>query len=334
MLPKDYLIYRMSGCFATDVSDASGMLLLDVRSRKYSREMLELCHITQRQLPALYESYETVGNITQSVADQLGLPREVKIVAGAGDNAAAAVGTGTVGDGACNISLGTSGTIFISGDRFGVDDKNALHSFCDASGKYHLMGCILSAAGARSWWLEDILDTRDYDMDEDRLADSSVIFLPYLTGERSPHNDVDIRGAFVGLSVNTTTGQMSQAVMEGVAFALKDCLNIARGNGYSPTYTTICGGGAKSDRWKQIVADVLEMPVKVVKTNQGASFGAAILAMVGDGKYPDVAEASKSIVEYVDTIYPDADRSQYYTAKYAKYVRLYPALKSLEDNKE
>ena len=331
MLPKDYLIYQLSGVFATDVSDISGMLLFDVKNRKYSKEMLDLCHIKESQLPRVFESYEVVGYIKKEIADELGLSNQVKIVAGAGDNAAAAIGTGTVGDGACNISLGTSGTIFISSEMFSVDPNNALHSFCDASGKYHMMGCILSAASARSWWLEKILDTTDYDKDEKSLEDSNVIFLPYLVGERSPHNDVDIRGAFIDLSINTTRGQMSKAVLEGVAFALKDCLNIAISNGIHSKFTTICGGGAKSNTWKHIIADVLELPVKTLKTNQGPSFGAAILAMVGDKKYQNVEEAISILVKTVETINPNPKKLDYYRKKYLKFERLYPALKRVEE---
>ena len=331
MLPKDYLIYKMANVFATDLSDASGFLLLDVKNRKYSKEMLELCHITEDMLPRLYESYEAVGTITKELAIELGLKEDVKVVAGAGDNAAAAIGTGTVGNGPCNISLGTSGTIFLSSDKFSVDSKNALHSFCDASGKYHLMGCILTAASARSWWLEDILDTKDYDKDESQLEDSNVIFLPYLVGERSPYNDVNIRGGFLNLSINTTRGQMSKAVLEGVAFALKDCLNVAKSNGINPEFTTICGGGSRSNTWKHIIADALEIPVKTIKTNQGPSFGAAILAMVGDKKYQTVEEATSKIIEVTDTIYPDDNKKEYYRKKYAKYTKLYDALQVLKD---
>lgn len=330
MLPKDYLIYRLSGEFATDVSDASGTLFFDVKNRRYSKEMLDLCHIGENQLPRVFESFEVIGTIKESIAMELGLSSDIKVVAGAGDNAAAAIGTGTVGEGACNISLGTSGTIFISSNNFSVDKDNALHSFCDASGKYHLMGCILSAASARSWWLENVLQSSDYDEDEQNLEDSNVIFLPYLIGERSPHNDVNIRGAFINLSMNTTRGQMSKAILEGVAFALKDCLRVAIDNGVLPQYTTICGGGAKSNTWKKIIADVLEIPVKTLKTNQGPSYGAAILAMVGDKKYLTVEDAISALVKIEDVIYPDIEKRDYYLKKYKAFDKLYLALKQVE----
>lgn len=331
MLPKDYLIYRLSGVFATDVSDASGMLLLDVENRCYSKEMLEICHIQEKMLPQLFESYEVVGTLKSEIAQQLGLKSSVKIVAGAGDNAAAAIGTGTIGNGACNVSLGTSGTIFLSSDHFSVDEKNGLHSFCDAAGKYHLMGCILSAASCRKWWLEDILKTSDYAEDEEKLEDSDVVFLPYLMGERSPLNDVNARGAFLFLSATTTRGQMSKALLEGVAFALKDCLEIAKKNGVFPTFSTVCGGGARSHTWKQILADVLNLPIRVLKTNQGPSFGAGILAMVGDGVYHNVEEAAEAIVKVEETILPSKEKVEYYQKKYRIFQKLYPALKSIRD---
>ena len=328
MLPKDYLIYRLSGVFATDVSDASGLLLLDVKNRKYSQEMLDICHINQSMLPKLYESFECVGTIKKEIADELKLKSSVNIIAGAGDNAAAAIGTNTIKDGSANISLGTSGTIFIPSSKFIMDKNNSLHSFCDASNKYHLMGCILSAASCRKWWIEEILKTNDYIEDENLLCDSDIIFLPYLVGERSPHNDVNIRGSFMNLSMNSTRGQMSKAIMEGVIFAIKDCLEIANKNGICPQEATICGGGAKSEKWKQMAADILNIPIKVLKTEQGPSFGAAILAMVGDGLYKDVSSAANDIVEVERIIYPNINKQKYYQDKYYKFHSLYPLIKN------
>ena len=246
MLPKDYLAYRLSGSFCTDVSDASGMLLLDVKNRCWSKEMLEICHITEEQLPKLYESWQVVGTLKPEVAKELGFSEDVKVVAGAGDNAAAAVGTGTVGDGACNISLGTSGTVFISSDKFGVDENNALHSFDHADGSYHLMGCMLSAASCNKWWMDDIIGTKDYGAEQEnitKLGENHVFFLPYLMGERSPHNDPNARGTFIGLTMDTTRADMTQAVLEGVAFALRDSFEVARSLGIHIARTRICGGG-------------------------------------------------------------------------------------------
>ena len=231
MLPKDYIAYRLSGVHCTDVSDASGMLLFDVKHRKWSSEMLEICGVTEEQMAKVYESYETVGNVLPEIAKELDIPETVRIVAGAGDNAAAAVGTGTVGDGRCNISLGTSGTIFISSEKFGVDRNNALHAFAHADGHYHLMGCMLSAASCNKWWMEEIVGTGDYaaeQKDIEKLGENHVFFLPYLMGERSPHNNPNARGTFIGMTMDTSRTDMTQAVLEGVAFALRDSLEVAK----------------------------------------------------------------------------------------------------------
>lgn len=332
MLPKDYIAYYLSGVAATDYSDASGTLLLDVEHKCWSQKMANVCGISLQILPELHESYDVVGTIKPQIAHCFGMNDDVKVIIGAGDNAAAAIGTGAVNDGDCNVSLGTSGTIFICQDKFAVDDNNALHSFAHANGKWHLMGCILSAASCRKWWLEDILGTDDYVADEQRIADvdsGSVIFLPYLSGERSPHNDVNAKGAFVGLTATTTTAQMSRAVLEGVAFAIRDCLEVARATGLSVRSTNLCGGGARSAAWRQVFADVLNMPVHILTTEQGPSYGAAILAMVGCGAYADVSTAAKQIVSVKQTILPDPLSVQKYEAKYRTFAKLYPALKNL-----
>ena len=247
MLPKDFLAYKLSGVFCTDVSDASGMLLLDVKNRCWSKEMLDICGISEKQLPKLYESFQAVGTLRPEIAEELGLSGQVKVIAGAGDNAAAAVGTGTVGEGTCNISLGTSGTVFISSKSFGVDENNALHSFAHADGNYHLMGCMLSAASCNKWWNEDILKTKDFAAEQaqiTRLGENNVFYLPYLMGERSPHNNPDARAMFIGMSMDTTREDMTQAVLEGVAFALRDSLEVAKSLGIRIERTKICGGGA------------------------------------------------------------------------------------------
>ena len=323
MLPKDYLAYMLTGVHSTDYSDASGMLLVDVKNRRWSDGMCDICHVRREWLPRLFESYEVTGK----VKPEYGLPRCV-VTAGAGDNAAAAIGTGAVTAGSCNVSLGTSGTVFIPQDTFSVDPVNALHSFAHASGKWHLMGCILTAASARKWWIEDIIGSGDYEADETaNNAQSDVIFLPYLSGERSPHNDVRARGAFVGLSHSTTQAQMSRAIMEGVAFALRDCLEVARSSGVIPSRTTLCGGGAKSRVWRKIVADTLEIPVDVLETEQGPSLGGAMLAMVGAGEYENVEDAVCAIVRVKETVLPDPSKYPYFDNKYEKFRRLYPAIK-------
>ena len=251
MLPKDYVNYLLTGVHACDYSDASGMLLLDVEHKCWSREMLEICGVQERQMPKLFESYECIGTLKPEVAAELGLPETVKVCAGAGDNAAAAVGTGVVGQGGCNISLGTSGTVFISSKSFGVDDTNALHAFAHADGGWHLMGCMLSAASCNKWLLEDIFKTNDHaaeqaPISDEKLGKNHVFFLPYLMGERSPINDTNARGTFIGMTMDTTRADLVQAVLEGVAFAIRDSVEVARSLGITIDSSMICGGGAKS----------------------------------------------------------------------------------------
>ena len=332
MLPKDYLAYRLSGTFCTDVSDASGMLLMDVKNRCWSKEMLDICGITEEQLPKLYESYEVVGTLKPDAANELGLSEHVKIIAGAGDNAAAAVGTGTVGDGKCNISLGTSGTIFISSEKFGVDEHNALHSFAHADGHYHLMGCMLSAASCNKWWNEEILGTTDYAAEQagiKNLVENRVFYLPYLMGERSPHNDPNVRAMFIGMSMDTTRSDMTQAVLEGVAFGLRDSLEVARSLGIRIERTKICGGGAKSPLWRKIIANVMNLKVDVIESEEGPALGGAMLAAVGCGEYPDVDTIAEKLVKVVDTIEPDPELVEKYEERYQQFRKLYPAVKGL-----
>lgn len=334
MLPKDYLAYRLSGAFCTDVSDASGMLLMDVKKRCWSEHMMNICGITEDQLPALHESYEVVGTLKPDIAGELGLPESVKVIAGAGDNAAAAVGTGTVGDGMCNISMGTSGTIFISSDKFLSDSHYALHSFAHADGHYHLMGCMLSAASCNKWWNEEILKTMDYSAEQkgitdEKLGENPVFFLPYLMGERSPHNDPDVRAMFMGMSMDTTREDMTQAVLEGVAFGLRDSLEVARSLGIRPERTKICGGGAKSPLWRKMIANIMNMNVEVIESEEGPALGGAMLAAVGCGEYPDVETVAAKIVKVVDTVEPDPELAAKYEAKYQQYRAIYPAIKNL-----
>ncbi len=332
MLPKDYLAYRLSGEFCTDVSDASGMLLFDVKNRCWSEEMLELVGIKKEQMAKVYESYECVGNLTKQAASELGLSTSVKVIAGAGDNAAAAVGTGTVGDGKCNISLGTSGTIFIASKNFSVDDNNALHSFAHADGYYHLMGCMLSAASCNKWWLDDIIKDKDYqkeqaEITDDKLGNNKVFYLPYLMGERSPHNNPLARASFIGMTMDTTRSDMTQAVLEGVAFAIRDSFEVAKSLGIKIDRTKICGGGAKSPLWRKIIANVLNVKVDILEKEEGPSLGAAMLAAVGTKRFEDVSEAVDTIVKVVDTIEPDKAIAQRYEYKYNQFKKIYPALK-------
>ena len=334
MLPKDYLAYKLSGVHCTDVSDASGMLLLDVKNRCWSEEMCEICGIRKEQLAQIFESYEVVGTLLPEIAQELGLPGNVKVIAGAGDNAAAAVGTGTVGDGMCNISLGTSGTIFISSRSFCVDSNNALHAFAHADGKYHLMGCMLSAASCNKWWMDDIIGTGDYAAEQaaiTKLGENHVFFLPYLMGERSPHNNPNARGTFIGMTMDTTRADMTQAVLEGVAFALRDSFEVARSLGIHIERTKICGGGAKSPLWKKIMANVLGIKVDMIESEEGPGYGGAILAAVGCGEFASVEEAADKLVKVVGTVEPDPELTAKYEERYQQFRQIYPACKELFD---
>ena len=332
MLPKDYLCYRLSGVHATDVSDASGTLFFDVKNRGWSKEMCEICGIKDEWLPKVFESYEAVGTLKPEIGEELGLSEKVVIAAGAGDNAAAAVGTGTVGNGACNISLGTSGTVFISSEKFGVDENNALHSFDHADGSYHLMGCMLSAASCNKWWMDEIIGTKDYAKEQEAIekpGENHVYFLPYLMGERSPHNDPKARGTFIGMTMDTTRADMTQAVLEGVAFALRDSFEVAKSLGVDIKATKICGGGAKSPLWKKMVANILNVTVEVPKSEEGPSMGAAMLAAVACGAYKSVKEAAEAIVTVKETIKPDAELAAKYEARYKQFREIYPVLRPL-----
>jgi len=332
MLPKDYINYRLTNVFATEYSDAAGTLLLDVKNKRWSREMADICGIGESQLPRLYESSECIGSILPNVASELGLPAGVKIIAGAADNAAAAIGTGTVGNGKCNISLGTSGTVLISSDSFGVDKNNSLHAFCHSDGGYYLMGCMLSAASCNKWFCEEVLKTEDMAEEQKGITDSmpgnnNVYFLPYLMGERCPVNDTNASGMFIGLRPDTGRAEMLQAVLEGVAFAIRDNVEVARSLGINAESSTVCGGGARSALWLKIIANVLNIELRVPVAEEGPALGAARLAMVGCGEYSRVAECAT--VEIKNTVKPDKVLAKRYEKKYKKFKEIYPNTKEL-----
>ena len=334
MLPKDYIAYKLSGTHCCDYSDASGMLLLDVKNRCWSKEMLAICDVKEEQMPKLFESFEVVGTLKPELAKEFGMKDTVKIAAGAGDNAAGAVGTGTVGDGQCTISLGTSGTVFISSEKFGVDENNALHAFAHADGHYHLMGCMLSAASCNKWWMEEIIGTKDFAGEQKgitKLGENHVFFLPYLMGERSPHNNPLARGTFIGMTMDTSRADMTQAVLEGVAFALRDSLEVARKLGINITRTKICGGGAKSPLWRKIIANVLNLKVDIIEAEEGPGMGGAMLAAVACGVYDSVEDAAAKIVHVVETIEPDPELVDKYEDRYQKFAQIYPTVKGLFD---
>ena len=333
MLPKDYVAYKMSGAFATDMSDASGTLYLDVKNREWSKPMLKLLGVSEEQLPKLYESFQTVGTMKKELAAELGLNHDVQVVIGGGDQAVAAVGGGVVEPNACSLSLGTSGVVFASTDRFFIDEKNSLHSFCHANGKYHQMGVTLAAAASLKWWVEEVNRSTDFDglLKEAEAAeiDDQVFFLPYLMGERTPHNDPYCRGTFIGMNMTHQRKHLTRAVLEGVAFSLRDTFEIMKTMGIGISRISINGGGAKSKLWCSIISDVLNVTVIKLNTNEGPAYGAAILATVGYGLFDTVESACSAFVKLTEMIEPDTGRAALYDQKYEKFREIYPAAKDL-----
>ncbi len=334
MLPKDYINYILTGVHSCDYSDASGMLLLDVANKCWSQEMLKICGVRDDQMPKLFESFDCIGTVKPEIAEALGITPSVKVCAGAGDNAAAAVGTGVVGEGGCNISLGTSGTVFISSEKFGVDDTNGLHAFAHADGGWHLMGCMLSAASCNKWLMEDIFRTDDYSgeqaaISETKLGENHVFFLPYLMGERSPINDTNARGTFIGMTMDSSRADLTQAVLEGVAFAIRDSVEVARSLGIVINSSKICGGGAKSPLWKRIFANVLNCELEIPVSEQGPGMGGAMLAMVTCGEYDSVKTCCEKLTSVASTVKPEPELVAKYEARYQQFKKIYPACKEL-----
>lgn len=330
-LPKDYVAYKLSGAFATDVSDAAGTLYFDTENRRWSKPMLDILHITEEMLPKVYESYETVGVVKAETADALGLRRDVKVIIGAGDNAASAIGTGAVNNGDCNISLGTSGTVFVLSDKYCCDKKNAIHSFCSANGKYHYLACILSAASCQKWWIEDILNAGyDFEGVKAYLGKSKVLFLPYLMGERSPINDTKVRGAFLGLSSDTKKEEMTLAVLEGVAFALRQNIEIIRSLGVNIEKSKVCGGGAKNKLWLEILATVLNLELLIPALEHGGVLGAAMLAAKSTLSAEEYGVTEANFYKISSSVKPNKDLKEYYERKYQSFLKLYPAIKEIE----
>ena len=329
MLPKDYIAYKLSDQFATDESDASGTLLLDVRNRAWSPFMMDVAGLREAQLPKLYPSSGTIGTVTANAAKETGLSTSTIVVIGGGDQAVGAVGTGTVSGGMCSLSLGTSGVVFVAGDQFAVDKSpSAIHSFCHANGRYHMMGVTLGAAASTKWWIEDVLGTGDYANEQSAiklsdLGNNTVYYLPYLSGERTPINDPYARGAFVGMATYASRTDMTLAILEGVAYSLRDNLEAIRKLGVSVTSARIIGGGAKSPLWCQIMANVLNLRVDKINSDEGPAFGAAILAAVGAGTFSTVEEACAKLISITQSFEPDLEAVTRYDKHYPIYNKLY-----------
>jgi xylulokinase len=335
LLPKDYIRLELTGEAASDASDAAGTLLLDLRSRDWSDEVLQALEIPRAWLPRVFEGPQITGQLRPALAAELGLPAGLPVVAGGGDNAAAAVGTGIIRDGVISASLGTSGVLFAHSDTIRRDEEGRLHTFCHAvPGAYHLMAVTLSAGGAFQW-LRNSVRALDAALSYDQLVTlaaatppgaEGLIFLPYLAGERTPHRDPLARGAFIGLTLRHGLGHMVRAVLEGVAFSQRDGLTIMQELGLAVEQVRGIGGGARSALWRQIMADVLGQPITTMTAEEGPAFGAALLAGVGAGVYSDVATAVAAAVRTNATTEPQPEQAARYTELYAIYRQLYPAL--------
>jgi xylulokinase len=336
LLPKDYIRLLLTGDYATDASDAAGTLLLDLHRRDWSDELLSALQLDRAWLPQVREGPEVTGQLRTQLAEELNLPAGLPVIAGGGDNAAAAIGTGIIRDGVISSSIGTSGVLFAHSDTIRLDGQGRLHTFCHTvPGAYHLMAVTLSAGGAFQW-LRNSLRTLAPDLGYDQLVAlaaqtppgaEGLLFLPYLSGERTPHRDPLARGAFVGLTVRHTLGHMARAVMEGVVFSLRDGLEIMRELGLAIDEVRVTGGGARSALWRQMQADILDQPVTTMRAEEGPAFGAALLAGVGAGVYPDVQGAVDAAVHTGDTFDPQPQAAQQYDSMYEVYRGLYGALK-------
>jgi xylulokinase len=331
LLPKDYIRLMLTGEYATDASDASGTLLLDLRRRDWSEEILQALEIPRDWLPEVHEGSEVTGVVTETAAETTGLPAGLRVAAGGGDNAAAAVGNGIVREGLVSSSIGTSGVVFADSGTLRIEPKGRLHAFCHAvPGRYHLMGVTLSAGGSLRWWRDASGSGLDYEEMTSLAAQAppgseGLVFLPYLSGERTPHLDPLARGAFVGLNLRHSQAHLARAVMEGVTYSLKDCLDLMIGLRMPVTEVRATGGGARSQLWRQLQADVFGLPVHRTRIEEGPAFGAALLAGVAGGAYSDVLEACEVVGLDPEVTTPDPGLHQLYDRYHQAYSDLYAA---------
>lgn len=345
LLPKDYVRYMLTGDYATEVSDASGMQMLDVPNRCWSDELLQILDIDKSLLAKVYESCEVTGHVSDEAAAITGLSTATLVVGGAGDNAAAAVGTGVVEDGKAFTTIGTSGVVFAHTDKLAIDPLGRVHTFCCAvPGAWHVMGVTQAAGLSLKWYRDNFcdaekqaaaqMDTDPYNLMNQEAAQSPIganklIYAPYLMGERTPHLDSDCRGMFFGLSAMHTRRDLLRAVMEGVSYSLRDCLGVLNGMGVDPEQMLACGGGGKSPLWRQMLADVFNCPVATTVNTEGPALGVAILAGVGAGLYPTVQEACRAMIHVNPAQDPIAENVPKYAKVYEVYQKLYPANKDV-----
>ena len=329
MLPKDFVAYKMSGVFGSDVSDDSGTLYFDVKNRAWSAPMLGIIGITEEQLPAIFESTDVIGHISEEFAAASGLPVSAKVVMGGGDQAVGAVGTGTVKEGRMFFSLGTSGVVFAPCAEFAASTNGGMHVFRHANGRFHFMGCMLSAAGSMQWWSEEVMGMSVGDLLDEMpgVCTDAPIFLPYLMGERSPINDPDAKGAFYGINLAHKRADLTKAVVDGICFGLKDCYDNILGMGAEAGFARVIGGGSRSDKWMQILSDITGLELRRINTSDGAGLGAVILAMVGTGAVPSLDEACDRLIRDTDVFLPSESEHRAYAEKFAAFKELYARLK-------
>lgn len=335
LLPKDFVRYQLTGAFAVDKADGAGTLLMDLKARAWSPEVLAALEIDPGQLPRLYEGPEITGELTPEAAEATGLRAGTPVVAGGGDQAAQAVGVGAVRAGIVALTLGTSGVVFASSEQPLIEPDGRLHAFCHSvPGRWHLMGVMLSAAGSLRWFRDTFAPGTDFDAllapaEQASVGADGLLFLPYLTGERSPYPDALARGAFVGLTIRHGLAELTRAVLEGVAFGLRDSFGLMQQAGLGAIeQVRLSGGGARSPLWQQILADVLGTELVTVNTTEGAAYGAALLAGVGSGRWASVDAACAETIHVQGRVSPVAKRSGRYNDLYASYRELYPQLKS------
>jgi xylulokinase len=331
VLPKDHVRYRLTGELVTDVADASGTSFLDLRERAWSPDLLDALEVPSGWLPRVHEGPDVAGAIRGAMADELGLPDGILVAAGGGDNAAAAVGTGVTRSGVLSSSIGTSGVVFAHVDEPVVDPSGRVHAFAHAvPGAWCVLGVVLSAGGSLRWWRDVTGSSYDELVAEAEpipAGSEGLVFLPYLTGERTPHLDPAASGAFVGLTTRHTRGHLTRAVMEGVVLAMRDGLEIMRGLGVEPSEIRAIGGGARSPLWRRVQADVYRTQVRRVAVEEGAAYGAALLGHVVGGTFANVEEATSVVRLLDDVIEPDDARADAYDAIGERYRALYPTLR-------
>ncbi|MCG6156855.1 xylulokinase [Rubinisphaera margarita] len=344
LLPKDYVRFCLTGEFATEVSDASGTLLLDVAKRKWSDALISKLDLDSSILPKVYESEDITGKLTAAAAEALGLPEGIAVVGGGGDQAAGAIGNGIVKSGVVSATMGTSGVVFAHSDAMQVDPQGRVHTFCHAvRNQWHVMGCVLSAAGSLQWYRNQLGQAEvqaakkqkidPYELLTEQAKEvgagcEGLFFLPYLTGERTPHADPHARGCWIGLSLRHGRGHLVRSIMEGATYAMRDTLEIIQEMEIPVRQVRLSGGGARSEFWRQMQADIYGKTVVTINAEEGPAYGVALLAAAGTGAYKNVVEACQNTISVVSELKPDGKTRKVYNSYYPHYRNLYQSLKT------